>query len=190
MKGTTHTLTGVVAWEGLLIAGASGGHPWFGLAAGVAAFWGALGPDMDHPQATWAQSFPLGKRWAKFVAKRFGGHRQGTHSLLSILTVWLMIALPLWVVDIVATLNGHPFSTDYISISATAFATGWTAHILGDMLTVQGVGLFYPYSRKRLRFGNLRTSITKKLNFGEAVLVFATYCTGAVLTINLLGGFV
>lgn len=188
MRGKTHSLTGVVAWEGLLLLGASGDHPWFGLAAGGIAFWGALGPDMDHPMATWAQSFPGGKTWAKIVARYFGGHRQGTHSLISIPVSWLLIALPLSIATIVAAWNGVYISPDYVIISANAFATGWTAHILGDMLTVQGVGLAYPYSRKRCRFGNLRTSPTKKLNFGEAVLVFAAYCSGIVFTINLLGG--
>lgn len=190
MRGKTHSLTGVVAWEGLLLMGASGDHPWFGLAAGGVAFWGALGPDMDHPMATWAQTFPGGKTWAKIVAHQFGGHRQGTHSLVSIGVAWLMIALPLGILAFVAAWNGYYISPDYVIITANAFTTGWVAHILGDMLTVQGVGIFYPFSRRRFRFGNLRTSPTKKLNFGEASLVFATYCTGAVLTINLLGGFV
>jgi membrane-bound metal-dependent hydrolase YbcI (DUF457 family) len=93
-------------------------------------------------------------------------------------------------VDVVMTWQGGPpFSTDYITITGRAFATGWAAHILGDMLTVQGVGLLYPFSRKRFRFGNLHTSPSKKLNFGEAVLVFASYCAGAVFTIGIAGGY-
>lgn len=189
MKGTTHMLTGVVAWEGLLLAGAAGDHPWFALGVGsFAAMWGALGPDMDHTEATWARSFVGGRRWAKFVSKWFGGHRQGTHSLMSIGVAWLLVALPLSIIAVVQAALGEWFDPDYVIIAANAFTVGWVAHIVGDMLTVQGVGVFYPYSRKRFRIGNLRTSSGKKLNFGEAVLVFASRATGVVFTINLLGG--
>jgi len=191
MLGRTHMITGVVGWEGLLVQGAASDHPWVGVGAAFFALWGSLGPDMDHIHATWAQSFPGGKRWARFVSKRLGGHRQGTHSLLSIGVAWLMVAIPLGIASLVAAALGEWFDPAYVIIFANAFATGWTAHIVGDMLTVKGCGIFYPYSRKRFRIGNLRVSASnKKLNPGEAALVFASYATGVVLTINLLGGFV
>jgi membrane-bound metal-dependent hydrolase YbcI (DUF457 family) len=197
MRGKTHIGQGIVAWEGLLVAGlASGDNLLLGVAATFCAAWGALGPDMDHPMATWAHSIPGGQRWARFVAKRFGGHRQGTHSIYSIGIAFTSMVVLIWSGWLIQTIiqsrvygQTVEFHPEYIIVNAQAFATGWTAHILGDMMTVQGVGIFYPYTKKRFRIANLRTSPTKKLNTGEAVLVFVTYCTGAVFTINLLGGF-
>lgn len=54
------------------------------LAAGTVVCAGAaMLPDLDHPQATCAQSLgPVTKTLSRITAKLFGGHRNGTHSLL------------------------------------------------------------------------------------------------------------
>lgn len=54
------------------------------IAAGTVVCAGAaMLPDLDHPQATCAQSLgPVTKVLARVTSKVFGGHRNGTHSLL------------------------------------------------------------------------------------------------------------
>lgn len=187
MRGKTHALSGAVAW--LAVAPLTTHSPGLAAVSFVPAIWGAYGPDMDHPRATWAHSVPGGEWWARVAARTFGGHRMGTHSLVSIAVALTSSAFVLYLVQAYTIQGGGSFPTSWVRVPSIAFALGWTAHIVGDMLTVQGVGLLYPFSRRFFRIARLRTSASKRLNPGEAVFVFVLYFTGAMLSISLIGGY-
>jgi membrane-bound metal-dependent hydrolase YbcI (DUF457 family) len=108
MMGRSHLIVG---GAGFLAFGATAmselGAPLNGaqLAAGAVVAAGAsMLPDVDHPQATVAQSLgPVTHVLSKVVSKLFGGHRNGTHSLLFAalvtigLTAWLSATGGPWV---------------------------------------------------------------------------------------------
>jgi membrane-bound metal-dependent hydrolase YbcI (DUF457 family) len=96
VRGNTHFITGVTTWlavtpvmdvvhrqspaEVVLYATALGGA--------------AMLPDLDHPSSIIAYTFGWPTRvMARFVARAFGGHRWGTHSLLFAVGVGLLVQL-------------------------------------------------------------------------------------------------
>lgn len=86
--------------------------------------------DIDVPSSIWGRTF---KPISKAINRRFG-HRTVTHSLFFLLFTWGMVkSLCYWLQTEV------PYPTVYL----LAFAS----HIIFDMMTVQGVPLFYPYNR-------------------------------------------
>jgi len=101
MLGSTHSRSGTTAWAMLTAAAPLVGiHPrWPAIAAGTLACAGAaLLPDIDHPEATPAQTFgPVSEAVARVVHKVSGGHRHATHSLLfaaaMYLGAWLGVVL-------------------------------------------------------------------------------------------------
>lgn len=87
MLGKTHAVSGAAGWLAAAPALSSAlGNPLTPaeLAVGTVACAGAaLIPDLDHPQATIAQTFgPVSAIAARVTSVVAGGHRQGTHSLL------------------------------------------------------------------------------------------------------------
>lgn len=100
MMGGSHAITGAAAWVAVTSTapGALGLMPLDPIGIGVGALvcaGAALLPDADHPSATIAQSIPIvGKVGANAISGMVGGHRHGTHSLLSIpvivLLAWLL----------------------------------------------------------------------------------------------------
>ncbi len=89
-------------------------------------------------------------RWFRRV---MGGHRMGTHSLLAVASMW-------W-------LTGYLLENPIV---ANAMAVGWMSHIVLDMLTVHGVGLLYPLSRKKFRIGwRSRRRFLRRCGFGLIV---------------------
>lgn len=87
MLGKTHAVSGAAGWLAAAPAiSAALGTPLSPaeLAVGTVACAGAaLIPDLDHPQATIAQTFgPVSAIAARLTSVVAGGHRQGTHSLL------------------------------------------------------------------------------------------------------------
>ena len=98
MLGYTHAASGAAVW--LLVAppvSIALNQPLTvgELAAGTLACAGAaLVPDLDHPQATVAQTFgPISQSVARFTALASGGHRNGTHTILFALGAGLATAL-------------------------------------------------------------------------------------------------
>jgi inner membrane protein len=113
-------------------------------------------PDLDHHNST------AGRYMPDWVRPLLGGHRMLTHSLLSIIFAWWLTGY----------LIGNP-------IVANAVAIGWATHVAIDMLTLQGVGLLYPLTRRKFGLGWIRTGSTaedrfvtgmKLLGFGVAIL--------------------
>ena len=88
----------------------------------------ALLPDIDHVKS------PIGKLFypiAKIISKRYG-HRTITHTLAALLILWA----------IVGTITKTYYETsDY----GTIFFIAYTSHLVLDMMTIQGVPLFYPF---------------------------------------------
>lgn len=111
----------------------------------------AILPDIDHLKS------PIGKAFypvAKWLDRRYG-HRTITHSL----TVYVPGILLVMVLESVLGQVGHPYTL--------LFAFAYFSHLLFDMLTRQGVPLFYPFKKNpcvipgnpelRLRSSDLRT---------------------------------
>jgi membrane-bound metal-dependent hydrolase YbcI (DUF457 family) len=100
MMGQTHALSGGVAWLALTPFLAKLGMP-LGpaqLGAGVAICAGAaLLPDIDHHDGTIANTFgPVTRVLCRAVGAIFGGHRNGTHSIVFAVgagfgTAWLAV---------------------------------------------------------------------------------------------------
>lgn len=88
MLGTTHATSGAAGWLAVAPAAAKiAGLNQLGfkeLAAGTLVCAGAaLLPDLDHPQATIAQTLgPVTKAIARITNLLSGGHRMGTHTIL------------------------------------------------------------------------------------------------------------
>ena len=108
-------------------------------------------PDIDHLKS------PIGKAFypvAKWLDRRYG-HRTITHSL----TVYVPGIFLVWFLERVFGQDGHPYTL--------IFALAYFSHLLFDMLTKQGVPLFYPFKKNpcvipgnpelRLRSSDLRT---------------------------------
>ncbi|MDO5053228.1 MAG: metal-dependent hydrolase [Pseudoclavibacter sp.] len=99
MMGAHHAVTGAAAWCAVscTVPGALGLTPTGpdGVLIGAITCAGAaLLPDADHPHATIARSVPLfGRAGANAVNGLSGGHRHGTHSLVSVPIVFLLASL-------------------------------------------------------------------------------------------------
>lgn len=88
-------------------------------------------------------------------------HRGFTHSLIALFGVWLTIFQFSKFVPL------HP-----ALVSALVF--GYASHLILDMLTVQGIELFYP-SRQRIKLMKLRTS--SRIDY----LIGALMCCGTLV---------
>jgi len=88
----------------------------------------ALLPDIDHTKS------PIGKLFypiAKGINKRYG-HRTITHTLAALILLWAIVS---------TITNSYYGTTDY----GTIFFIAYLSHLLLDMMTIQGVPLFYPF---------------------------------------------
>lgn len=182
MLGKTHAIGGLVAWEAAALQAPG---PWWVLLGGVPfAVWGAYGPDMDHASGTWARSFIGGGVLARLTSAAVGGHRMGTHSLLSVAVAFLSMLGLLLTAQAV-----DPYPAVAVLSWSLAFAAGWASHLALDGLTVMGIGLFYPFSRRKVRWGRLRTSTSKnRLNRGERCVTNLLVVTGIALAmLHLIG---
>jgi inner membrane protein len=86
--------------------------------------------DIDVPSSVWGRTFnPISK-----VINRKFGHRTITHSLLFLLVTWGMVK---GLCSLIGTETPYP----------TVYLLAYASHIIFDMMTVQGVPLFYPYNK-------------------------------------------
>lgn len=111
---------------------------------------GALIPDIDYTKSMIGKIFrPI----SKYLNRRFG-HRTITHSLLAMLGSFLLFAF------IESTFFGK-------TTTSKIYLLGFFSHLILDMMTVQGVPLFYPFLRNpcvlpgnpnaRFKTGNLHS---------------------------------
>ncbi len=120
--------------------------PWYILTAIIA----SMLPDIDHTSSIIGKIF---LPFSKFINRRFG-HRTITHSLIVLLGTSLLAAY----LEI-TFFHSSQFTKVYF--------LGYSNHLILDMMTVQGVPLFYPFLKNpcvlpgnpemRFRTGNLRT---------------------------------
>jgi inner membrane protein len=107
-------------------------------------------PDVDHTKSLIGKIFfPL----SKWLSIKFG-HRTITHSLL----IYFLV------VFIVSFIERYYLDTDYYWLIVLF---GFGSHLILDMVTVQGIPLFYPFNKNpcvipanpdlRLRTGNIKT---------------------------------
>lgn len=170
MKGVTHAIIGPLGLAGL--AAFTAMAPWphnpFGIAqlAAVAAV-AALLPDIDSDEAAirqvtgTARSRGLLGRAMSFALRLATGHRGAlTHSLVA----WLLCSF----------LAGMYF---YGNMFFVAFSIGYLSHLVADALTPQGVPLFWPVYRGRIRLLPRRFAIPT----GSAAEYILTVAIGMVV---------
>ncbi len=111
---------------------------------------GSLIPDIDYTKSTIGKIFrPI----SKYLNRRFG-HRTITHSLVAMFGSFLLFAI---------------IESTFFDRTTTAkiYLLGFLSHLVLDMMTVQGVPLFYPFLRNpcvlpgnpnaRFKTGNLHS---------------------------------
>lgn len=137
MTSRTHDLT---AFTGLTLAIVFFPIPEMSLATMIGAvganFIGGLAPDLDEPTAELWQRIRGGSIISRLLSPIFGGHRFISHSLFGIfLADWLLkIYLPHLGTIILVDMH----------IMRSAFLIGYASHLLSDMMTREGVPLFFP----------------------------------------------
>jgi inner membrane protein len=143
----------------------------------VAVSFGALLPDIDHPQALLAQWKPAGKGgplglWRFFrplvlpaaVVRETLGHRGALHSLVCCV--------------VIAT--GVEYLSQVVGAPGIGAALGWgyAAHLLADMATRRGIPLLWPLTRRRIGFP--RPVTVRTGGFGEAIYLCLTGAAAAL----------
>lgn len=117
-------------------------------------------PDIDHTKSLLGKMFfPL----SKWISRKYG-HRTITHSLSAFIPLSLLFSF---------------FEKLYFNSSdlTMIFTFGYLSHLILDMITLQGIPLFYPFTRNpcvipanpnlRIRTGNLKSE-------GIALFIFST----------------
>ncbi|UDG79111.1 Inner membrane protein YdjM [Candidatus Ecksteinia adelgidicola] len=89
----------------------------------------ALLPDIDHPQSLLGQRC----RWISIPIFYIFGHRKFTHSLLAIFSGIIFFRL-----------LHFPYNWFFPSDTLHAILIGYLSHLLADMLTPNGISLFWP----------------------------------------------
>ncbi|MCL1949160.1 MAG: metal-dependent hydrolase [Turicibacter sp.] len=117
---------------------------------------GALIPDIDSPSSLLGRFFP----WlSRFIAKVFK-HRTLTHSLLSIFAFLYLLSL-----------RGRlDYGESFYTIVVLGLMVGHISHILLDLLTPQGVLLFFPLPFK-VSIGRIKTGALGETLFHRAMLL-------------------
>lgn len=115
---------------------------------GLMAVGGALGgvlPDIDLPTSH------IGRRTrpvSTFINKVFG-HRGFTHTLLALILLTYMLFLTIGMFS-------SPFKEFYVAF-VLGLLIGYASHLLLDALTISGIPLLYPFTRRTFRLAKLRT---------------------------------
>lgn len=139
MTGRSHQLIGLVGAVGTVTWGLPPHYAPAALAAFLlAAHFGALVPDIDSGAADVWEHVPFGGVASK-AAGTFLSHRNFTHSLLGLALIggltWYLVR----------------FSPSYWGLEPqllwTGLMIGYAAHLLADMMTVEGIPLFWPWQR-------------------------------------------
>jgi len=132
----------------------------------------SLLPDIDHTKSIIGKLFwPL----SKYLDKKYG-HRTITHSLTFLIPVFMAsLFIELNIINPYYFLEGSTYS--YIMLF------GIISHLILDMLTVQGIPLFYPFNRNpcvvpanpsyRIKSGNLKSETIALMFF--SVIVLSSY---------------
>jgi len=116
---------------------------------------GALLPDIDSPSSLLGRFFPW---FSRFLAKVFK-HRTLTHSLLSIFFFVLLLSQ-----------SGRiDYGESFFRLIILGLMVGHISHILLDLLTPQGVVLFYPLPLN-VSIGRIKTGTWSEKLFGHLLM--------------------
>lgn len=117
---------------------------------------GALLPDIDAPGSLLGRFFPFISRFLARTVK----HRTLTHSLLSIFFFVLILN------------QSHrlDYGESFYAIIVLGLMVGHISHILLDLLTPQGVLLFYPFPWK-VSIGRIKTGAFGEKMFNYFLLI-------------------
>ena len=122
-----------------------------------AAFFSLL-PDIDHTRA------PIGKAFyplAKYLDRKFG-HRTITHSLLCYIGLYATIRL----IEVIANTSHN---------ASFIFVFAYASHLIYDMMTKQGVPLFYPFKRNPCVIPANPTLRLKSSDFKTETIIFCFF---------------
>lgn len=166
MMGTSHFASGILTSSLVALAGELPPASAVVFIAVTAVC--SLLPDFDHPDAMLPRMFGWPGRALAAVISGLFGHRTLTHSFLGMGLLTLGMAfipgLPLYV--------------------AGAVLLGCATHILGDMLTISGVPLFWPHGRD-FRIGWMRTDgHFETLVMRPLLTIAAVASLGLVVAVN------
>lgn len=121
---------------------------------------GSLAPDIDKPNSKMGKKLLL-KPISIFINKVFG-HRTITHSVL--MSIFMTLCLLSTTVLFTSILN---FIYSNLIIG---FCVGWFSHLLLDSITVQGIPVFYPITKKKYNLLSFKTGDDEDL---VSILVIA-----------------
>lgn len=170
MMGRNHVATGVLTGSGAAwLAQLNPGQ--------AAAFIGitsvcALLPDFDHPDAIGPRAFGWPGRTLAWLIGTIFGHRGITHSVLG---VGLLSA-------------GLAFVPHLPAFCYWAVILGCVTHILGDMCTVSGVPVFWPFGRC-FRVGVMRTGHYFETQILTPILAVMSTVVGVGTVLLLTKGY-
>ena len=162
MTATTHQMLGAAV--ALYYIRHTGQYEYYPIIFSVAA---SIIPDIDEPNSK------IGSKVTGIskTTKAIFGHRTITHSLLGVLIFAFGVN---YIVDFFSL-------PDFIT---TFFILGYLSHLLGDVLTISGVPLFYPLSKK-YAIPIVKTGGNMEKVFQLLVGLFMIYQLGLVFNINL-----
>lgn len=172
MMGNAHLAFGLGSY--LLATGYVGHNP--GLLELGAASLGALSPDADHPRSKLGRWLPGISHFFYYLA---GGHRGITHSLWVLIPLlmaagWLMQehhAQLSWFAN--DALNQSVYGLGYIAL--IAFTWGFLSHLAGDLLTTEGLRLFWPLSYR------WQPSPLRSESIWLNLFAWSIFCTGVLV---------
>ncbi|MBV2362336.1 metal-dependent hydrolase [Streptomonospora nanhaiensis] len=171
MMGHSHALSGVVGW--MAIVPFVQGREFLGIqfdigpgeivAGSLVCAGAALIPDLDSKSSTISQTYGAVTRWLSLVfAWMFGGHRNGTHSLLfavllgvvtQVLALWSDLAVQVFVFLLVGiAFNGLGFGSEKNRVASEVI----TAMVVGGItLALYTSGVDYTWIGLAVAFGCL-----------------------------------
>ena len=129
---------------------------------------GSLIPDIDYTKSTIGKIFrPI----SKYLNRRFG-HRTITHSLLAMFGSFLLFAI------IESTFLGR-------TTTSKIYLLGFFSHLVLDMMTVQGVPLFYPFLRNPCVLPGNPNARFKTGNLHSETMIFCFFILSLVFLLPL-----
>jgi len=124
---------------------------------------GALIPDIDYTKSMIGKIFrPI----SKYLNRRFG-HRTITHSILAMFGSFLFCAF------IESTFWNH-------TTVSKIYLLGFFSHLILDMMTVQGVPLFYPFLRNPCVLPGNPNARFKTGNLHSETMIFCFFCVSII----------
>lgn len=156
MMAGSHIAVGAALW--VVTARLTGLEPAEPVALAAAAF-GALLPDIDHPQS-WAGRK---MRIVSVPLSMLVGHRGITHSAIAVLACFALLTV---------------MGTGWL---ATPVVIGYLSHLLADGLTPSGVPLLWP-SKRRFTLNLCRTGSALEIVLVGAIIIAGGWAAGIDLS--------